>query len=162
MTPASRSKQAAARARMITPIENPLLEAADALLRSAVEASRQNERLSRLRHKGCREEELLEAAEVSSLSHRQLVERTATYESIAEAGQGTSDAELWHAANGVWHAAKEYARRHHACDDLSTKMNRHSSQQLGELTMEYELAASALLVMRQAITGYRRLRPEAE
>ena len=162
MTPASQKKPTPARARRDTPTAgDPLSLAADAMLRSAVEACRQHERVATLQQKGYDEAELQAVAQVCELSHSQLAERTTSYEAAAVAGKGVTDEKLWHSANTLWHSSREYARRHRSCDTASARMINHSTEKLGELTMEYELAASALLALRQAIEGYRKLRPGA-
>ncbi|HVT40367.1 MAG TPA: hypothetical protein VHE78_15095 [Gemmatimonadaceae bacterium] len=162
MTSVSRKKTTPTRARQDTPpAGDPLNLAADAMLRSAVEACRHHERVASLQQKGCDEDELQHAAAVCELSHKQLAERTTAYEATAAAGRGATDDALWHAANVLWHASREYARRHRSCDTASSRMVNHSTEKLGELTMEYELAASALLALRHAIAGYRKLRPAA-
>jgi hypothetical protein len=162
MTAAQRKKSTPARLRRDTPpAGDPLTLAADAMLRSAVEACRQHERVAYLLEKGCDDRELLDAAAVCELSHRQLSDRTEAYEGAAAVGKSGMDDPLWHAANTLWHASRDYKRRHHACDAASTRMSNHSSEKLGELTLEYELAASALLALRQGIEGYRKLRPGA-
>lgn len=145
-----------------TPLVNPLAAAADALFRVAVEACRQHERVARLSGKGLSDEELKELAEICETGHRHLSARTAAWEKAAVDGKGKSDDAFWHAANALWHASREYARRHHSCDALNTKVSRRSSETLGALTMEYELEASALLALSQAVRGYRKLRGEAE
>ena len=106
--------------------------------------------------------EVHDAAAACELSQQQLLQRTTAYEAAAGAGQGATADALWHATNTLWHASREYARRHQSCEETAAaRMTNHSSEKLGELTMEYELAASALLGLRQAIDSYRKLRPEA-
>ena len=162
MTPASQKKSTPARARSDTPpTGDPVTNAAEALFRSAVEACRQHERVASLQDSGCDEAELQAAAAQCALSHRQLVERTTGYEAAAGAGKGTTGDVLWHAANTLWHASREYARRHRSCDTASARMSNHSTEKLGELTLEYELAASALLALRQAMDAYRKVQPSA-
>lgn len=139
-----------------------LVEAADGLFRSAIEACRQHERVARCSGRGCSDEELKEMAELCDLGHRHLAARTAAWEKAAGEGRGESADTFWHAANALWHASREYARRHHACDKMTTSMSRRSSDALGALTLEYELEASALLALRQAVAGYRKVRVEAE
>ena len=140
------------------------LGAADALYRAADEASRQHERVARLIDKHCADDELADAARVCDLSYRQLAARAGGYEATAAAGKGkgSADEAIWHAANTLWHSSREYERRHHSCDAVHAGMNRHRSDTLGQLAMEYELEASALLALRHALAGYRRARPEAE
>lgn len=141
---------------------NPLTEAADGLFRAAVEACRQHERVARCSGRGCADDELKEMAELCELGHKHLAARTTAWEAAAAGGQAKSDDAFWHAANTLWHASREYARRHHSCDALSTKITRRSTDALGALTLEYELEASALLALSHAVSGYRKVRSDAE
>lgn len=143
-------------------MQNALTAAADALFRSAIEACRQHERVARCSGRGCSESELKEMAELCDLGHRHLAARTASWETAAGDGQGKSDDAFWHATNALWHASREYARRHHSCDAMTTKVSRRSTDALGALTLEYELEASALLALRHAVADYRKLRVDAE
>jgi hypothetical protein len=145
-----------------SPVQNPLADAADALFRSAIEACRQHERVARCSGRGCSEDELTEMAELCDLGHRHLAARTDAWEKAAGEGQGKSDDAFWHATNALWHASREYARRHRSCDAMTTKVSRRSTDALGALTLEYELEASALLALRHAVAGYRKLRVDAE
>ena len=160
MTPAKSS--APRRTPSGTLVTNPLTGAADALFRSAIEACRQHERVARCSARGTTEDELKEMAELCEVGHRHLAARTAAWEKAAAEGQGKSDDAFWHSANTLWHASREYARRHHSCDALTTKISRRSTDALGALTLEYELEASALLALRHAVTGYRKIRGDAE
>jgi hypothetical protein len=163
MTPASKKSSGATHVLREEKPSAPSVEGtADALLRASLEACRQHERVGRLIDKGSAEDELRASAMLCELADRQLAERTATYEAVAAGGKGTTSDEFWRAANTLWHASREYARRHHSCDSVSTKLSKHSSDKLGELAMEFELEASSLLALRQAIAAYRKLRPEAE
>jgi len=139
----------------------PLDAAADALLRSALEAVRQHERVAKLNDRGAHHTEMTEATELCELCHRHLAERANLYEASAAAGKGAHDDAFWHAANSMWHSARDYARRHSECDASSAKLAKHSSEKFGALTLEYELEASALLVLRNAIATYRKIRPDA-
>ncbi len=91
--------------------------------------------------------------------------------SLSEMSQAYSDAAgnvhpdrdeaWWHKANSLWHASREYARRHAGCDAISKKVTaKHSAGQLGSMQMDYELEASALLALRHAAEAYRKTRPE--
>lgn len=104
--------------------------------------------------------ELQGVCDVTELCDRILAERTAHYEETAAAGRGTEPEGWWHAANALWMAAREYGRRHVACDAVSTRFKRHTAAHLGELTMEYELEMSARLALKQAIANYQQERPE--
>lgn len=160
MTPARSSAPRSAHAD--SPPVNSLADAADALFRSAIEACRQHERIARNSARGCSEDELKEMAELCALGHRHLAARTAAWAKAAADGQGRSDDAFWHAANTLWHSSREYARRHYSCDALTTKTTRHSTGALGALTLQYELEASALLALRQAVAEYRKLRSDVE
>jgi hypothetical protein len=163
MTSASKKSPATTRALREEKPAPPSVEGtADALLRASLEACRQHERVGRLIDKGSGDDELRASAALCELADGHLAARTAAYEAVAAAGKGTTSDDFWRAANTLWHASREYARRHHSCDSVSTKLSKHSSDKLGELAMEYELEASSLLALRQAIAAYRKLRPEAE
>lgn len=137
-------------------------DAADALFRSAIEACRQHERVARCSGRGCSDGELKEMAELCELGRLHLAARTTAWEAAAAGGQGKGEEAFWHTANALWHASREYARRHHSCDAMTTKVSRRSTDALGALTLEYELEASALLALRQAVASYRKLRIDAE
>ncbi len=141
---------------------SPLTDAADALFRAAIEACRQHERVARCSGRGVSDDELTEMAELCEMGHRHLAARTVAWEQAAAEGQGKSEDAFWHSANTLWHASREYARRHHSCDALNTKVSRRSTDALGALTLEYELEASALLALSHAVAGYRKLRTDAE
>jgi hypothetical protein len=148
-------------ARDSTGVLVPLDAAADALCRSASEAARQHERVAKLNERGAHHTEMQEATALCELAHHHLKARAELYESSASGGKGALDEASWHAANTLWHAARDYGRRHAECDSSSVKLSKHGSEKLGELTLEYELEASALLQMRNALTAYKKLRPEA-
>jgi hypothetical protein len=160
MTPAKSSAPRSTSHALSIPV--PVSDAADALFRAAIEACRQHERVARVSDRGCSEDELKELAEVCELGHRHLAARTAAWEKAAAEGMGKTDEAFWHATNALWHASREYARRHHSCDALHAKAGRRSSDALGALTMEYELEASALLALSHAASGYRKLRSDVE
>jgi len=164
MSPAKQASVAHAPrdAKRPKPASDPLQDAGDSLLRAALEGCRQHERVAHLLERGCADEELREAAALCDLSDCHLAARTKAYEALAAGGRGKTPDEFWRAANTLWHASREYARRHGSCDKLTTRLSKHSSDKLGELALEYELEASALLALRQAIAVYRRLQPEAE
>ena len=139
----------------------PLEIAADALMRSAVEAARQHERVAKLNERGAHHSEMSEATELRDVCHRHLKARAELYEMSAAGGKAGHDEALWHAANTMWHAARDYCRRHTECDEASSKLAKHSADKLGELALEYELEASALLGLKAAIASYKKLRPDA-
>lgn len=148
-------------ARDSTGIPVPIDVAADALYRSAAEAVRQHERVAKLNDRGAHHTEMAEASELREVAHVHLKARTKLYESAAAIGKGTHGDAFWHAANAMWLAAREYVRRHKDCDASSAQLSKHSTEKLGELTLEYELAASALLGLKGAMADYKKLRPDA-
>jgi hypothetical protein len=135
---------------------------ADALYRAAVECCRQHDRAAKL-HQGSAEPET-EHRHVDALCAMcdgSLSEMSAEYEAAAGNVHPDRDEAWWHKANSLWHASREYARRHAGCDDLPRKLSaRHDPEQLGSMQLEYELEASALLALRHAAEAYRRTRPE--
>jgi hypothetical protein len=160
MTPAKSSASRSTPSAASIPV--PLSDAADALFRSAIEACRQHERVARVSDRGCSDEEIVELAEVCELGHKHLAARTVAWEKAAAEGQGKNDEAFWHASNTLWHASREYARRHNSCDALHAKASRRSTDALGALTLEYELEASALLALSHAVSGNRKLRSDVE
>jgi hypothetical protein len=135
---------------------------ADALYRAASECCRQHERLSRCLHRAAVEEELHAIQQLVSSSNASLMALSMAYEAAAGAARDATDDDCWHRANSLWHAAREYARRHDGCDRASQLRNQHDTAKLAQLAMEYELEASALLAMQHAVDAYRRVRPDAD
>lgn len=135
---------------------------ADALYRAAIECCRQHDRAAKL-HNGAEEPEL-EHKHVDALCAMcdgSLTEMSEAYEAAAADLHPDGDEAWWHKANGLWHASREYARRHAGCDDMSKKVSaKHAPEQLRAMQMEYELEASSLLALRHAAEAYRKTRPE--
>ncbi|MEX2181511.1 MAG: hypothetical protein WD771_05675 [Gemmatimonadaceae bacterium] len=144
------------------PSAHPVRDAADALFRTARESCHQHGRLTRILSHGPEEREFNEACAVAELCDRFLVEQMAHYKEVAAAGRGTEPEDWWHAANGLWMAAREYGRRQLGSDAVASRSKRHDAAQLGEITLEYELELSARMALKQAITAYAALRPDAE
>jgi hypothetical protein len=159
--PTSKSAPAKRAASLATK-ETPTLQcAADSLVRAADECCRQQARLARILELSCGEEELADVIEVHVLCARVLAGAAERYSALgSESHDGLGEA-CWHAANTLWHASREYARRHQACNVKSARMSRHSAAQLGELAVEYELKASAVLALRYSVEQYHKVRPEA-
>jgi hypothetical protein len=138
---------------------------ADALYRAAFECCRQHDRAARLHHSSAPESEPeLEHKHVDALCAMcdgSLSEMSQAYAAAAGNLHPDRDEAWWHKANSLWHASREYGRRHAGCDALSRKVSsKHSAEQLTTMQMEYELEASALLALRQAAEAYRKTRPE--
>jgi len=134
---------------------------ADALYRAAIECCRQHDRAAKLFGSSDPELEHKHADALCAMCDGSLAELSQAYESAAAHAQPGGDTDWWHKANALWHASREYARRHAGCDALSKRLSsRHSPEQLATMQMEYELEASALLALRHAADAYRKTRPE--
>ncbi|MCU0622236.1 MAG: hypothetical protein MUF53_00060 [Gemmatimonadaceae bacterium] len=132
---------------------------ADALARAASESCRQHERLDAVMRNGSPEVELEGIAAVAAASDAHVRTLVAAYEGAAP-GSFADDAQR-KAASALWMASREFVRRHDGCNLAERELKRHSAQKLTELHAEFELQASALLALRQAVTAYRKLRPDA-
>ena len=160
---ASSTSSATSEASDAPSLDEQLQQRADALFRTAVETCRQHRRYAALVEMGARDSEQKSALKLASFCDTLLVETIASYERCGAKVTGLEDAPWWHKANSLWHQAREYERRHQVTDRASRLLNgQHDSQMLGELRLEYELEISALLMLQQAIDGYRKVRPEAE
>jgi hypothetical protein len=133
---------------------------ADALYRGAVECCRQHDRAARI---SATEEPELEHAQVDALCAMcdgGVAELAEAYHAAAGEMHPETDEAWWHKANALWHASREYARRHAGCEALAKRMSsKHSPDKLAEMQMEYELEASALLALRHAADAYLKTRP---
>jgi hypothetical protein len=134
---------------------------ADALYRGAIECCRQHDRSAKLFGNSDPELEHEHADAMCAMCDGSLAELAVAYEKAAAQLHPTEDEAWWHKANSLWHASREYARRHAGCDALAKGISsKHSSNQLASMQMEYELEASALLALRHAAEAYRKTRPE--
>jgi hypothetical protein len=134
---------------------------ADALYRAAVECCRQHDRSAKLFGSSDPELEHKHADALCAMCDGSLAELSEAYEQAAAHVQPGKEVDWWHKANSLWHASREYARRHAGCDALSKRIStKHSPDQLANMQMEYELEASALLALRHAADAYRKTRPE--
>jgi len=135
---------------------------ADRMYRAAQECVRQRQRYARLVERGAEEDEQKGALRIACICDEVLSASTTSYEKISATASAHRDEEWWHKANTLWHVAREYSRRHEGCDQDSRRFSDHSPARLAELTMEYDLEASALLALQHAITAYRKVVPDAE
>jgi hypothetical protein len=134
---------------------------ADALYRAAVECCRQHDRAARLHNASEPELEHKHVDALCAMCDGSLSEMSQAYSDAAGNVHPERDEAWWHKANSLWHASREYARRHAGCDAMSRKVSaKHDAGQLTSMQMEYELEASALLALRQAAEAYRKTRPE--
>jgi hypothetical protein len=137
---------------------------ADALYRCAIECCRQHERLARLVERGALPAEQRAAQSLVKLADEALRDLAAAYEKAAAKWHPESKDACWQAANGLWMASREYARRCSTSDRAGRGIGEagdHSVARLTELALDYDLEASALLLLKQATESYRKARPDA-
>ena len=138
----------------------PVLEAASALHRWATEACHQHDRYARLSAQTNEPAELRAAITLVKQVDATLCDMVKRYEKAAAERRPADDDGWWHRANELWLASREYVRRHQGCDkaERAVSNGKHSSERFGELQLNYELEASALLAMRQAAEAFQRSR----
>jgi hypothetical protein len=143
--------------RELTPAERLRVQA-DALYRAACECSHQQERAARLGAEPAVAAERKLSRQMCSLAATALGEMALAYERAAARFQPDKAEAWWRKANILWLAAREFQVHHEGCEEMSRQLDSHDAGMLGELHLEFELAASALLAMRQAAEGYRKAR----
>jgi hypothetical protein len=144
------------------PPKDPMLAVrsrADALYRGAIECCRQHDRAAKI--SGDEEPELehrhLDA--LCAMCDGSLAELSNEYTEAAANVHPERDEAWWHKANALWHASREYARKHASCDEIAKRLaSKRSAEGLAALQMEYELEASALLALRHAADAYAKTR----
>jgi hypothetical protein len=136
--------------------------AADRLYRSAAECVRQRERYVRLVEAGAPDPEQHATLRVACLCDELLFDSAGAYERIVTAEAPNRDEDWCQKANALWHACREYERRHRNCDESSRQLSSHKLDKLRELALEYDLEASALLALKLATAAYVKTCPEAE
>lgn len=158
-----RKKRSKVASESSTPLED-VRHHADALLRAALECCRQHDRFARLlvrRVETSVEIEERAVEELCSACDQTLAKVVAAYEKAAAHVHPVHDATWWHRANSLWHASREYDRRHQGCDELTRRPASHSPHALGALQLQFELEASALLALRHACDAYACACPDA-
>ena len=141
---------------------NGLAEQADMLYRAAAECGRQHRRHASLGDRPTADAEQGAAFKVVCLCDDVLAGQVAAYEKAAAAATERLDAGWWHKGNMLWHASREYLRHHERCDTVSRRIGERGPEKLGEMAMEFDLEASALLALRIAVDAYKAERPGAE
>lgn len=138
-------------------------EIADALCRAAHECYQQHGRSARIGSKTSVDGEAQGLERLCAVCDDSLARLVAQYEKVAaNVRPGPGDEDWWHRANALWHASREFVRRHQSCDSQTRHLAaHHSSSELESLHLEFELEASALLALKQSCDGYCRLRPQA-
>jgi hypothetical protein len=154
----------ASRQTTAAPTQDPMIAVrnrADALYRAAIECCRQHDRAAKLSDTEEPELEHTHLDALCKMCDRALVEIAEQYSSAAANAVPNQDEEWWHKANALWHASREYNRRHAGADKLgkSVSAKQHPATKLGSMQMEYELEASALLALRHAAASYLKTRP---
>jgi hypothetical protein len=135
---------------------------ADALFRASSECCRQHRRYAVLVERGASTTEQRRALALVRLCDEHLVEATAMYEKAAARVEAQRTEEWYRCANALWHAAREVARRHEVSRRSARDLEQQDANTIGELALDYDLQASALLLLSQAVESYKKSRPEAE
>ena len=134
---------------------------ADGLCRCALECCRQRERLAHLGRVGAIPAEQRASQTLVALCDDALADLVGAYERAADRAHPSRDDACWHAANGLWLASREFARRTRTSALAGRSMRDQGERaRLTELALDYDLEASALLLLKQAAESYRRVRPE--
>ena len=133
---------------------------ADALYRATIECCRQHDRAAKLSESDEPELEHKHLDAMCRMCDGSLAEISDEYTQAAGHVQPDRDEAWWHKANALWHASREYARRHAGCDALAKRVSgKHSAENFTSMQVEYELEASALLALRHAADAYSKTRP---
>jgi hypothetical protein len=159
--PKTKPRRTAAPAASVSP-QPSICDKADVLFRAAAESCRQHRRYGRLVEMETDESEQRAALRLVVASDEHLVNAASAYEASCMKVNGERQDEWWRKANNLWHSSREYARRHSLSDRASGEFRAHDVTKLASLGVEYELEASALLALQQAVDAYRKLRPEAD
>jgi hypothetical protein len=167
---ASKSKTRSAtgngRANGATPEQEPaesVQQKADALYRCAAECCRQHRRYACLVDRGVSDAEQKVALTMVTMCDEHLVQFAQSYEKCCTTTETSHRTEeWWHKANSLWHAAREYARRHKMSDDDARQLATRDASKLRMLALEFDLEASALLGLQHALDAYKRVRPDAD
>jgi hypothetical protein len=134
--------------------------AADALYRAAIECCRQHDRAAKRSDAEEPELEHKHLDAMCAMCDGSLAELSDAYTAAAADLHPGRDEAWWHKANAMWHASREYARKHAGCDALAKQLSaKRTADKLAAMQMEYELEASALLGLRHAAEAYLKARP---
>ena len=146
----------------LSPLETARVRA-DAMLRAALECCHQHDRYARLVGRPAPEAEHRAADEMCAAVTNALARLAESYCESAKSlrPNGGPDEAWWHRANALWHACREYERRQTCCERATRRSSRRTPDALGDLVLQYDLEASALLALRHAADAYRNIRPEA-
>ena len=133
----------------------------DALCRTAEETCHQRDRRSRLSQLGGPKWEIGAAEALVDTCDLALAECVSEFEKKCSKVQVSDSSDIRQAASALWLAAREYLRRLSIAEKASRQLTQqHGAEKFGDLHLEYELEASALLALRHASDSYAKLRPE--
>lgn len=138
-----------------------LREKADTLYRAAYDCHKQHTRHAKLVEEDAPDEQQRDALEAAFICDDTLASAMTAYEKAKDHGPAHADDAWWHKGNMLWHASKQFIRRHANCEGLSQRMKKGSPDRLARLTLSFDLEASALLNLKMAADSYRTVRPEA-
>ena len=142
---------------VITPIA-----VVDALCRTANETCRQRDRRARLSNLGAAKWELSAAEAVVDACDLSVEEGVREFEKQCRKDPVSDSPEIRQAASSLWLAAREYIRRLSIANRASRQLSQsHDADDFSDIHLEYELEASSLLALKQAVGVYSKLRPEA-
>ncbi len=135
---------------------------ADGLFRVAQECIRQQDRCAHLGALSCTQLEKRLAQHAARHSIEAMATMLESYEKASSSLKVDGDDEAWwRKANAVWMASREFARRHRGTDAASKDIDTPDAERFGELALDFELEASALLALRQTTDDYRKVRADA-
>jgi hypothetical protein len=144
----------------VSPVD--LLRAkADGLFRIAHECIRQQDRCAHIGGMSSDRTERRLAQGAAKHAIDALSTMVENYEKSSTVKPEGADEVWWKKANAVWMAAREFARRHQGTDAAAKDLTSPDAERFGELALDFELEASALLALRQATDSYRHVRPNA-
>ena len=135
---------------------------ADRMYRAAQECVRQRQRYATLVERALSDDEQHDALRIASICDEALAGSIAAYTEAAASNTAHRDEEWWHKANGLWHAAREYGRRHAGVDADARRKAQRSPTRLAEMAVDFDLEASALLALRHAIVAYGKVVTDAD
>lgn len=135
------------------------LDCCDGLARTAAETCRQHERLSKLMALAVGKAELAAALAMVDTIDLALAEAVTEFEKKAAKATVSDQPDVRAAANAMWLSAREYLRRHSFAEKASRQLSQNGDA-FGDLHLDYELEASALLGLKQNTAAYQKLRPD--
>jgi hypothetical protein len=142
--------------------ETTLEETAHSLFRTAKECCRQHQRYAALIQGGAPDHELDDAFDVVTLCDEQLARASAAYEIAGSRMGAPANREWWQTANILWLASREYVLHHQEDDGGARDVDEGSFDKLTQLSVQADLAASALLALRHALENYKKICPDAQ